>query len=181
MQHIIYFLLISVGLFLPATASETDAAKAIATPQLELIFTATVTLDPPQELGQTKYGKRRIIGINGGTFSGPNMQGQVLSGGADWQTVRTDGTADLVAKYSLKTDDGHIIFVENTGVRTAKPEILARLAKGEDVAPSEYYMRTAAVLEVAESSPYAWLNRSVVISTGMRKANSVILKFYKVM
>jgi hypothetical protein len=153
----------------------------IPDPELEFIFEATVTLDPPREVGITKYGKRRIIGINGGTFEGPNIKGVVLPGGADWQTVREDGTADLVATYSLKTDDGVIIFIENKGIRTAPKEVLARLAKGEDVPASEYYMRTSASFEVDAESKYNWLNKSIVISTGMRKANSVILRFYKVL
>ena len=153
----------------------------IPDPELEFIFEATVTLDPPREVGITKYGKRRIIGINGGTFEGPNIKGVVLPGGADWQTVREDGTADLVATYSLKTADGVIIFIENKGIRTAPKEVLARLAKGEDVPASEYYMRTSASFEVDAESKYNWLNKSIVISTGMRKANSVILRFYKVL
>jgi len=149
-------------------------------PELEFIFEATVTLDPPREVGLTKYGNRRIIGINGGSFKGPNIKGVVLPGGADWQTVSADGTADLVATYSLKTDDGTIIFINNAGIRTAPPEILARLSKGENVAPSEYYMRTSATFEVDSESKYSWLNKAVFISTGMRKANSVILRFYQV-
>ena len=155
--------------------------QMLADPQLEFIFEATVTLDPPQEVGAAKYGKRRIIGINGGHFEGPDIRGIVLSGGADWQTVREDGTADLVAKYSLKTDDGVIIFIENSGIRTATPEVLARLARGEEVPPAEYYMRTAATFEVDAKSKYHWLNKSVIISTGMRKADQVILRFYKVL
>lgn len=150
-------------------------------PGLEFIFEATVTLDPPREVGITKYGKRRIIGINGGTFEGPDIKGVVLPGGADWQTVRQDGTADLVANYSLQTDDGVIIYIQNEGIRTASPAVLARLAKGEDVPPSEYYMRTSAKFEVANGSKYDWLNKAVVISTGIRRANSVILHFYKVL
>ena len=157
------------------------AQHSLPAPELEFIFEATVTLDPPREVGITKYGNRRIIGINGGKFEGPNMKGEVLPGGADWQTVRKDGTADLVANYSLKTDDGVIIYIENKGIRTATPEVLARLSKGEDVPPSEYYMRTSASFEVKDGSKYDWLNKSVVISTGMRKANSVILRFYKVL
>lgn len=166
--------IISLLMALPALADD------LAKPELEFIFKAFVTLDPPHELGNTKYGKRRIIGINGGTFAGPKMKGVVLDGGADWQTVRADGTADLVAKYSLKTDDGYVIYVQNTGIRTAAPEILAKLAKGEAVPSSQYYMRTAATLEVNEDSPYAWLNKSVIISTGRRNADSVELDFYRV-
>ena len=161
--------------------SHASAGQKLPDPQLEFLYEATVTLDPPREVGKTKYGVRRIIGINGGTFAGPKMKGVVLPGGADWQTVRADGTADLVANYSLLTDDGVIIYIENKGIRTAPREVLQRLAKGEEVSPSEYYMRTSATFEVSEESKYNWLNKLVVISTGMRKANSVILKFYKVL
>lgn len=151
----------------------------LAAPELEFLFQVTATLDSPVELGKTKYGKRRIIGINGGTFEGPNIKGTVVAGGADWQTLRDDGTADLVATYSIRTDQGETIYIENSGIRTAPSEVLARLARGEDVHPSEYYMRTSAKMEVNEDSPYAFLNKSIIVSTGMRKANSVIIQFYR--
>jgi hypothetical protein len=160
--------------------SKTEAQNGLSDPKMELIFEAKVTLDPVQELGITTYGKRRIIPITGGTFQGPNIKGVVLSGGADWQTVRTDGTADLEARYTLKTDDGVLIYIQNKGVRHAKPDVLARLAKGEKVDPSEYYMRTAASFEVAEGK-YAWLTKCVVISTGARMADHVLLRFYKIL
>ncbi len=151
----------------------------LAAPELEFLFQVTATLDSPVELGKTKYGKRRIIGINGGTFEGPNIKGTVVAGGADWQTLRDDGTADLVATYSIRTDQGETIYIENSGIRTASSEVLARLARGEDVHPAEYYMRTSAKMEVNEDSQYAFLNKSIIVSTGMRKANSVIIRFYR--
>ena len=149
-------------------------------PTLELIFEAKVTLDPAQELGITTYGKRRIIPITGGTFEGPTLRGTILAGGADWQTVRTDGTADLEARYTLKTDDGVLIYIQNKGVRHAKPEVLARLAKGEKVSASDYYMRTTATFEVAEGK-YAWLTKAVVVATGARLPDHVLLRFYRVL
>jgi hypothetical protein len=176
----IFLMLLVLSVFV-LTAKNTTAGDLLPKPELEFLFEVTATLDPPQELGKTKYGIRRIINITGGTVAGPKINGKVLRGGADWQTVREDGTADLVAKYSLMTDDGVIIFVENTGIRTAPKEVLARLAKGEDVPPSEYYMRTSAKMEVANGSKYDWLNKSVIISTGMRKANSVVIHFYRVL
>lgn len=161
--------------------TETEAQNGLSEPRLEFIFEAKVTLDPVLELGITTYGKRRIININGGTFEGPNMKGTILSGGADWQTLRADGSADLEARYTLKTDDGVLIYIQNKGIRHAKPEVLARLAKGEKVDPSEYYMRTAASFEVDNASQYAWLNKVVVIATGARMKDHVLLKFYKVL
>ena len=165
---------------LMTTTKSLTAQTTLPEPTLELIFEAKVTLDPVQELGITTYGKRRIIPITGGTFQGANIKGVVLPGGADWQTVRTDGTADLEARYTLKTDDGVLIYIQNKGVRHAKPEVLARLAKGEKVDPKEYYMRTAATFEVAEGK-YAWLTKSVVVCVGARMADHVLLRFYKVL
>ena len=155
------------------------AQNTLADPPLEFAFEVTCTLDPPQELGITSYGKRRIIPITGGTFTGPNIKGIILPGGADWQTVRTDGTADLEARYTLKTDDGALIYINNKGIRTGKPEVLARLGKGEKVDPTEYYMRTAATFEVS-GEKYAWLSKAIFVGTGMRNANSVIIRFYTV-
>lgn len=149
-------------------------------PTLEFAFEATVLLDPVQDLGVTTYGKRRIIPIVGGHFEGSQIKGTILAGGADWQTLRANGTADLEARYTLKTDDGVLIYIQNTGIRAGKPEVLARLAKGEPVDPSTYYMRTTAVFEVAEGA-YSWLTQHVFVATGMRRANSVILHFYKVL
>lgn len=176
MKVLIKFLL----LFLIMAASKTEAQSGLPEPKLEFIFEAKVTLDPVQELGITTYGKRRIIPITGGTFEGPLMRGVIVPGGADWQTVRTDGSADLEARYTLKTDDGVLIYIQNKGVRHAKPEVLARMAKGEKVDPSEYYMRTAATFEVAEGK-YAWLTKAVVVSTGARMSDHVLLKFYRVL
>jgi Protein of unknown function (DUF3237) len=167
-------------LFVLITIKKGTAQTPIPEPKLEFIFEAKVTLDPAQELGVTTYGKRRIIPITGGTFDGPNMKGTIVSGGADWQTLRADGSADLEARYTLKTDDGVLIYIQNKGVRHAKPEVLARLAKGEKVDPKEYYMRTSATFEVAEGK-YALLTKAVVISTGARMADHVLLRFYKVL
>jgi Protein of unknown function (DUF3237) len=166
---------------LMATIKNVNAQTTLPEPTLELIFEAKVTLDPIQELGVTTYGKRRIINITGGTFQGENIKGTILPGGADWQTLRADGTADLDARYTLKTDDGVLIYIQNKGIRHAKPEVLARMAKGEKVDPKEYYMRTAATFEVATESKYSWLNKTVIISTGARMSDHVLLRFYKVL
>ena len=167
-------------LVLPFSSLHLSAQMALPEPKLEFVFEAKVTLDTVQELGKTSYGKRRIIPITGGEFAGPNIKGKVVSGGADWQTVRADGTADLDTRYTLKTDDGVLIYIQNKGVRHAKQEILARLAKGEKVDPKEYYMRTFAVFEVAEGK-YDWLSKSVIIGVGARMADHVVIRFYKVL
>jgi hypothetical protein len=71
---------------------------------LQRLFKAEITLAAPQELGETPQGRRRIIGITGGRFSGERLSGRVLPGGADWQLIRADGVADLdPALYYMRT------------------------------------------------------------------------------
>lgn len=148
--------------------------------RLEPLFRATITLAPPQELGDAPLGRRRIIPITGGRVAGARLQGTVLPGGADWQVVRSDGVADLDARYTVETDDGALIYVNNRGLRHGPPEVLAQLARGEDVDPARYYMRTHPRFETGDAR-YAWLNRIVCVGTGARRAASVELEIFEVL
>lgn len=147
--------------------------------ELQLLLQAHITLAPPRELGETPRGRRRIIEITGGSFSGPRLYGKVLPGGADWQIVRADGVAYLDARYMLETADGALISVENRGYRHGPREIIERLARGEDVDPALYYMRTTPWFETSDAR-YAWLNRIVCVGTGARRADAVELEFFEV-
>ena len=80
-----------------------------------------------QELGATPLGRRRVIPITGGRFSGERLSGRVLPGGADWQVIRADGVADLDARYTLETADGALIYVRNKGYRHGPDEVIKRL------------------------------------------------------
>jgi hypothetical protein len=146
---------------------------------LQPLFKAEITLAAPQELGDTPLGRRRIIGITGGRFSGERLSGRVLPGGADWQVIRADGVADLDARYTLETSDGVLIFVRNKGYRHGPDEVLKKLAAGEAVDPSLYYMRTTPSFETGDAR-YAWLNRIVCVATGARRAAAVELDVYEV-
>ena len=145
--------------------------------ELEPLCSAKITLAPPRELGETPHGRRRIIEITGGSFSGPKLSGRVLPGGADWQIIRSDGVAILDARYTLETSDGALLYVENRGYRHGPVDVIARLARGEDVDPSLYYMRTTPWFDTSDAR-YAWLNRTVCIATGARRAAVVELDFF---
>jgi hypothetical protein len=147
---------------------------------LERLFRAEITLAPPQELGDTPRGRRRIIGISGGRFSGERLSGRVLPGGADWQVIRADGVADLDARYTLETEDGALIYVRNRGLRHGPPEVLRQLAAGEAVDPARYYMRTTPLFETGDAR-YAWLNRIVCVATGARRPAAVELEIFQVL
>jgi hypothetical protein len=147
--------------------------------ETEFLCKIQVTLEPARELGNTPLGRRRIIAITGGQFSGPRLSGRVLAGGADWQLVRGDGVAYLDARYTLETSDGALIYVSNRGYRHGPPEVIERLARGEDIDPALYYMRATPWFETA-APKYAWLNRTICVASGARRAAAVELDFYAV-
>jgi Protein of unknown function (DUF3237) len=180
MKFLHLFLLLSFFTFKSIAQLPVAAPLVPTEPKLEFIFEAKVTIDPAIEVGITTYAKRRIIPITGGTFEGAAMKGTVIAGGADWQTIRADGNVDLEARYTLKTDDGVLIYIQNKGVRVAKPEVMARILKGEKVEPKEYYFRTSAVFEVAEGK-YDWLSKYIVVASAVRLKEYVLLRFYKLL
>ena len=167
---------------LVAALSVGGIARGAEPPPLrtEFAFEARVKVDRPTVIGQSSHGLRRIVPILGGTVSGPALQGKVVAGGADWQTVRADGAWDLQARYTIQTDDGVLIMVENRGVRYGKAEVMEKLARGEKVDPEQIYCRTVATFEAPRDSRYEWLNHTLVIGHVDRTPDAAIVRFYKV-
>ena len=147
--------------------------------ETEFLCKVEVTLEPILDLGETPLGRRRIINITGGKFSGPRLSGRILPGGADWQLIRSDGVAYLDARYTLETGDGALIYVNNKGYRHGPKEVIERMARGEEVAPALYYMRATPWFETS-APKYAWLNRTICVATGARHPASVELDFFEV-
>lgn len=148
-------------------------------PRLEPLCHVAVKIGAPQMLGAVLTGERRIIPITGGRFEGAKMRGEILPGGADWQLVAADGTAILEARYTLRTDDGALIYVRNSGFRHGPPEVLAAIARGEQVDPGKYYFRATPTFETGDKK-YAWLNRIICVCSGVRTKEEVLLDFYEV-
>ena len=146
---------------------------------LQPLLRAEVTLAPPQELGDSPLGRRRIIPITGGSFRGEKLAGRVMPGGADWQVIRSDGVAELDARYTLETTDRALIYVHNFGYRHGPAQIIQKLAAGEPVDPSLYYMRTTPRFETG-AERYQWLNRIICVATGARRAAAVELEVFEV-
>jgi hypothetical protein len=147
--------------------------------RLEPLLRAEITLAPPQELGETPHGRRRVIAITGGSFRGERLAGRVLPGGADWQLIRADGVAELDARYTLETVDRSLIYVRNFGYRHGPVEVMRRLAAGEPVDPSLYYMRTTPRFETG-AERYRWLNGLICVASGARRAAAVELEVFAV-
>jgi Protein of unknown function (DUF3237) len=170
----------SVMLLGAAAAIAPTFAKADSPiPALTLVFTANVLVGSPVEKGMIDGKRQRFIPITGGSVSGSRLNGKVLPGGGDWQSIHADGLTEVMARYALQADDDTIIGIVNPGVRVASPEVISRLSAGEDVDPSLYYFRTSPVFEVAAGA-HAWLRRKVFIGHGIRRPTSVELRVFSV-
>ena len=170
---------VSTGLAagIAAAASMVTSGAEAKDPGLEFVFEVVATLEKPLIFGQTGFGERRIIGITGGTVKGPALTGVVLPGGADWQIVRDDGVSEINARYTLRADDGALIYIDAPGIREASPAVIQRINSGESVDPSEYYFRTTPRLETA-GKKYAWMNRRLFVCKGIRHPDGVEIRYY---
>jgi Protein of unknown function (DUF3237) len=149
-------------------------------PSLTRVYRLEATVGEPLGLGDIAQGRRRIVPLTGGTFTGPDLNGKLLPGSsADWQIVLPDGTALGDIRYTLRTDDGILLYVQSRGVRHGSADVLERLARGEDVEASEYTFRTSTKIETAAPG-LEWLNKGIFISVGARQRGGVIYETYLV-
>jgi hypothetical protein len=147
-------------------------------PSLTLVYRLEATVGEPLELGDIAQGRRRIVPLTGGTFTGPELNGTLLPGSsADWQIVLPDETALGDIRYTLETDIGELLYVQARSVRHGSADVLERLARGEDVDASEYTFRTSTQIETAAPA-LDWLNRGIFISVGGRRPAAVIYETY---
>lgn len=156
---------------LAAFASAPGAAQdAPEPPRLEFAFEEIVTLGEAIAVGETPLGRRTIIPITGGTFSGPGLEGTIIAGGWDWQLTRSDGCTEVEADYMIRTNDGVVINVINVGA-LCPPE------PGR-TGPAKTQPRFE-----APKGKYDWLNRAAFIGTLELAPNSdvpaVRIRIYK--
>jgi len=130
-------------------------------------------------LGAAAYGERRYVALTGGTVRGPELQGEIVAGGVDWQIQRADSVLDIAAHYVIRARDGGLIEVRSDGMRHGPAAVMQRLARGEPVEASDYWFRTAVRFDTGAS---AWLhlNKVLAIASGRREAQLVVLDLWRV-
>ncbi len=137
-----------------------------------------VEVGPLLSLGPAPMGERRCVPLLGGSVEGPELQGRIVPGGTDWQWLRSDGVLEIGAHYIVATPDGGHVEITSEGLRHGPPEVMARLAAGEDVPAEDYYFRTA--MRFRTGHP-AWqhLNRVLALARGARQARRVRLEVFR--
>lgn len=125
--------------------------------ELKLFLEAEIVLGEVQDLGA-----RRIVRVMGGRFWSKDLNGTILEGGGDWQQIRLDGVVEIDTRYTLKTDDGALIYLTNQGLRDGG------------------YMRTFSRFETSDER-YAWLNKRLFVSDGAKVDGVVKHSFYEIL
>lgn len=148
-------------------------------PALEYLVAIYAEVGELVSLGPGPLGERRVVDIVGGSFEGPRLRGKVL-GGQDWQIARRDGVLDLDARYAIEAEGGGKVRVVSQGYRHGPPEVMARLARGEEVDPTSYFFRTMIRFETGDSE-LAWLNKTLAVATAVRKARRVEIRAWRLL
>jgi Protein of unknown function (DUF3237) len=171
-----------------ATAAQPQATSTAAAavppavpsaPGLTFLTSIAVEVAEPIEVGDTAEGVRRIIPITGGTVSGPQLNGRVLAGGADFQLLRSSTMTELEAKYAIETDSGERIYINNFGIRTGSPEDIAALVRNEPVPPERIYFRCTP-RALAGGPEWSWLSSRILVGSGTRLPAQVRLDIWVV-
>jgi hypothetical protein len=131
------------------------------------LFVLREAVPPLIVIGQTPNAFRRIGVIQGGSFEGERLSGEVVTGN-DWQAVRTDSCIKLDVRLVLKTTDGELIVMTYTCLRAGPPSVIEKLDKGGPIDPTSYYFRMNPMFETS-SKKYDWMNRIIAVGTGVRR------------
>ena len=163
-----------------STSLTDDLPEVLKSVRTRPLFVMRLDVRKLQIVGATPGAFRRIGVVPGGSFEGERLAGEVLEGGSDWQTVRSDGATTLNVRLVLKTTDDALIGMTYQGLRHGPPDIVARLEKGEAVDPASYYFRTNPLFETA-AAKYDWINRIVAVGIGHRRADGPIYSVFEVL
>src|SRR5258706_5830469 len=121
--------------------SAPKAQDSPAPPRLTFAFELRAKVGAPVEVGQVTHGRRRIVPIEGGTIKGPLLNGTVTDGGADWQVIQQDGFTELDTRYTIKTEQGALVYVQHARIRNAPPDGMQHLLALAHVHPELQYVR----------------------------------------
>lgn len=154
----------------------TNPSYTLPAPSLTFLFHLECDMETFRHIGQGPHGDRSTVIFKGGRFEGPRLRGEILPGGGDWEIVRDHGdiqTAHLDTRYNLLTHDGATIYLQTTGTRTGKKEVLEKLGSDKSIKADEFKMRLHLTMETGDER-YSWVNDGVFIASSGRVGDQVI-------
>jgi len=153
--------------------------EALKSLQTRPLFLLREQVPPLLVVGQTPNAFRRIGIVQGGSFEGDRLSGEVVSGN-DWQAVRTDSCIKLDVRLVLRTTEGALIVMTYQCLRAGPPSVMEKLDKGEAVDPRSYYFRMNPMFETS-APKYDWMNRMIAVGIGHRLADGPLYSIFEVL
>lgn len=136
---------------LPTALVDIDAA-----PVFDHLLDMRIEFESVQTFG-TPVGTRMTLVVKHGRCIGPRIAADVLPGGGDWLLLGTDGVARLDVRATLRTDDGAVIHMTNTGRVRMDRATADRFTSGELIRHDEMTMRSSPLFDTGDER-YRWLN-----------------------
>ena len=140
-------------------------ADGIPSPkQGTLAFSVNLQISATHEVGNTPYGKRRLLDVKGGTITGDRLKGTVVTGGLEYELVLSNGVVEYQGINILKTSGGAMIYVRSCGVSpdgTSPPRLIPDF-------------------EAATSGSEAFLNTGKFVATRVASAGAIQIDVYDV-
>jgi hypothetical protein len=164
---------------MPVATSLSQLPESLQTLKTRPLFVLREAVPPLLVIGDTPNGFRRIGWVQGGSFTGERLSGEVVSGN-DWQTVRKDNCLRLDVRLVLKTTDSAMVVMTYQAFRAGQAGVLEKLDKGEPVDPGTYYFRMIPLFETS-APKYDWMNRIVSVGIGHRRADGPIYSIFEVL
>lgn len=115
----------------------------------EHIMTLHVQCSDSLDVKNDAIGFLRVIPIIGGTVEG-KICGEVVPGGADWNTSLESNVAHVRAEYLIKTTDGEYIGIHN---------------EGKIRFDMDSKIKTSPKFNADMNGKYAWLNYGVYVAS----------------
>lgn len=146
--------------------------------KLEPLMTMEAKLKPAVDVGPTPYGRRMIFEGVSGSFEGPRLRGEMVSGGGDWILIDSEGVGHLDVRLTMQTDDDARIYTQYYGVLVMNDKVTAALAGGGEIAFGDTYFMTQPRFETGDPR-YTWLNRLVAVAEGRMMTNAVEYRVFE--
>ncbi len=130
-------------------------------------------------VGNSMYGNRLIVEVDGGEFNGPRLQGTLRRAAcADWLTM-TEDYGHLDVRGTLETHDGAFIYVEYIGRVELTDKVRAALEGKGSTEFGESYFVTSPRMQTGDPR-YRWVNNIVCVAQGKLSPGRVDYQVFEV-
>lgn len=123
------------------------------------ILEITLKLNQVLDVGNTPYGHRKVLIIEGGSVASEKLSAEVMSGGLDFELSFTNGTLEVEQLLVLKTRDGKYIFMRNLGAAVDSRDV-----------------RIVVDFEAPTASDYSWLNTGTYVGSRVTDLSAMTAK-----